>query len=116
MGASGDSDFLRACDEGHPKMFALVRKLNEHHEHELGRMFLVRVFDTKSNTWLALQSCSGLPEAGWGGGNLRARWRGMKCKDGGLMLISLEAHRIRKCTTIFLLLLYGDESIDKICT
>lgn len=92
---SGDSDFLRVCDEVHPRIFALVRKKHilegEIFVNEPGNdLYLVRVFDAKSNAWHTMQIFTGHSEAGYG--HLVPRWSGMGCEDGGLVLFYLEAH------------------------
>jgi len=99
LGARGDSEFLRACDEAHPKMFALVSKVEDHEGP--GTLFLVRVLDTKLNAWHAFQVSSLDPERDWPVRHLRPRWRTLSCEDGGLVLFDMEAHRVPMRKTSF---------------
>lgn len=80
-----DSYFLHVCHEAHPKMFAIIRPVSESEY-----LFMLRVFDTISNTWLAFRFSSANPEAGHG--HLATRYRRMSCEDGGLVLLYREAH------------------------
>ena len=89
---SRDSDFFRPCDEAHPRMFAIIRKILKNglgfNGRDIENLFLVRVFDTKSNTWHDIKISTENQEAGYG---LVPSYRAMLCEDGGLLLFCTSA-------------------------
>lgn len=82
------SPFIRVCDEVHPKMVAFIRKLGNNSVP--GKVYLLRVFDVKTNSWHALQFSLSTPEASYK--YLKIRWRVMISHHGGLVLFYVEAH------------------------
>lgn len=78
--------FLRACDEAHPKCFALIRKLGDCSTP----LYLVRVFESKSMTWHAgFQVSGGIPEVAYQHLFSPYRRREMVAEDGGLVLFQV---------------------------
>ena len=86
--------------------------------HEPGNdLYLVRVFDAKSNAWHIMRISTGHSEAGYG--HLVPRWGGIGCEDGGLVLFYLEAHVRAKPSVLFKMkefrsfFLHGNESTNR---